>query len=134
MYYTEIIRFRIKKRSIELGSLFFSRLLYSYSSEGGKAWQQGLFISIQMIFVVPALILDSICLFVYAIYRLLMFLFKFFFNSLFEIFKSGSQSFLTPLFKWAFLIIAIMFSYTIISNGTWRKYIETFSQLLSQLW
>ena len=136
MKYTAEIQtsFKIKNRSIKIGILFFSRLVFSYYPEGGKAWQQALFISLQLIILLFALQLDFISLIFYSAFKLLKSLLNLFWQLFTQLFKSVSESLFSNLFKWLIILIVIMFLYTIFSDGSWTKYTDKFSFYLHQLW
>jgi len=135
-YTAEIIsssKFRIKRKQIQGTLMFFTRLLWSYYTEGGKAWKQGLFGAFQVIFTFIVLPVDFVISLFHLALKIIHEITKLLFKILLSIFEQISEKALGTALKYSILIALAIFLYTIILDGTWKELYYKLSELLQSL-
>lgn len=132
-YTAEIIstdKFRVKRKSISGSFLFFSRLLWSYYPTGGRAWMQGVFIALQVIFTFAVLPLDVVFSLLHFGLKLLLEVLKIILKGFLILWKVFSEKALGTTFKWIVLIAVTILIYTIIKDGLWINLYQQLSDWL----
>ena len=126
-------RFQILSRKrIEIGGFYFSRLVWNFFPEGGRAWQQGLFIFMQLLFQSLALPVDIVIGILSFTYKAAIEILKWVLGLLSELLKVLFKSVFGTALKWILVPVIIFIFYIVYDTGLWSKLYQILHELLSQ--
>lgn len=133
-YYFEEVEsvtpFRIRTAALEWGWFILIRVVWCFRTHGGQWWHTGLFLSTQIIFSIPALVLDIVAFIIgwatIISYRILKFILS-------RLFISVNNKVVQPILHILSIAAALTLLYILYTTGTWQKIAALASAFISQL-